>query len=76
MMDILMQDNNVQDLSDVISQVIEEAVQNALENSEGLDLRSRAGIECVAWMIVDYLEVITAYKVDLQSVISELERQK
>lgn len=76
MVEVILSDNTTVNAVDVMPELIRSAVQNALENSEGLDRRSKAGIEELAWMIVDYLEISTGEKVDVSTVIAELKRQK
>lgn len=75
MVEVIMPDNTTASAVDVMPELIRSAVQNALENSEGLDLNSTAGIEDAGWKIVDYLEVVTDEKIDAQAVIAELKRQ-
>jgi polyhydroxyalkanoate synthesis regulator phasin len=75
MVDVIMKDNSKAQAKDVMPELIQSAVQDAIENPEGLDLNSSDGIEDVGWMITDYLEVVTKEKVDVQAVITELKRQ-
>lgn len=75
MVEVIMPDNTTASAVDVMPELIRSAVQNALENSEGLDLNSTAGIEDAGWKIADYLEVVTDEKIDAQAVIAELKRQ-
>ena len=70
-----MPDNTTANAVDVMPELIKSAVQNAIENPEGLDLNSTAGIEGAGEQIADYLEVVTKEKVDIQAVITELKRQ-
>lgn len=75
MVEVIMQDNTTAQASDVMPELIKSAVQNAIENSEGLDLNSTAGIEDAGEQIAEYLEAVTEEKVDIQAVIVELKRQ-
>ncbi|MFV5514003.1 hypothetical protein [Acinetobacter gerneri] len=75
MMEVILPDNTTANVVDAMQQLIESAVQNAIENPEGLDLNSSDGIEDAGWKITDYLEVVTKEKVDAQAVIGELKRQ-
>lgn len=75
MMEVILPDNTTANAVDVMQQLIESAVQNAIENSEGLDLNSTAGVEDAGKQIADYLEVVTKEKVDAQAAITELKRQ-
>lgn len=75
MVDVIMKDNSKAQAKDVMPELIQSAVQDAIENPEGLDLNSSDGIEDVGWKITDYLEVVTKEKVDVQAVITELKRQ-
>lgn len=75
MVEVIMPDNTTANAVEVLPELIKSAVQNALENSEGLDLNSTAGIEDAGWKIADYLEVVTDEKIDAQAVIAELKRQ-
>lgn len=75
MVEVIMPDNTTASAVDVMPELIRSAVQNALENSEGLDLNSTTGIEDAGWKIADYLEVVTDEKIDAQAVIAELKRQ-
>lgn len=75
MVEVIMRDNSTANVVDVMPELIKSAVQNAIENSEGLDLNSTEGIEDAGEQIADYLEVVTKEKVDAQAVITELKRQ-
>ena len=75
MIEVILPDNSIANAVDVMQQLIESAVQNAIENSDGLNLRSKAGIQATAELIVDYLEISTGEKFDVQAVITELKRQ-
>ncbi|MFL9474585.1 hypothetical protein ACKER9_02075 [Acinetobacter baumannii] len=75
MMEVILPENTTTNVLDAMQQLIESAVQNAIENPEGLDLNSSDGIEDAGWKITDYLEVVTKEKVDAQAVIGELKRQ-
>lgn len=75
MIEVIMPDNSTANAVDVMPELIKSAVQNAIDNSEGLDLNSAAGIEYVGEQIADYLEAVTEEKVDVQVVITELKRQ-
>ncbi|WP_034428995.1 hypothetical protein [Acinetobacter radioresistens] len=75
MMEVILPENTTTNVLDAMQQLIESAVQNAIENPEGLDLNSSDGIEDAGWKITDYLEVVTKEKVDAQVVITELKRQ-
>lgn len=75
MIEVILPDNSIANAVDVMQQLIESAVQNAIENPEGLNLRSKAGIQATAELIVDYLEISTGEKFDVQAVITELKRQ-
>jgi hypothetical protein len=75
MVEVILRDNTTANAVDVIPELIKSAVQNAIENPEGLDLNSSDGIEDAGWKITDYLEVVTKEKVDVQAVITELKRQ-
>ena len=75
MVEVIMRDNSTANVVDVMPELIKSAVQNAIENSEGLDLNSTEGIEDAGEQIADYLEVVTKEKVDAQVVITELKRQ-
>lgn len=75
MVEVILRDNTTANASDVMSELIQSAVQNAIENSDGLDLHSTDGIEYAGEQIVDYLEAITDEKVEVQVVIAELKRQ-
>ncbi|EJO35105.1 hypothetical protein ACINWCA157_0553 [Acinetobacter radioresistens WC-A-157] len=74
-MEVILPENTTTNVLDAMQQLIESAVQNAIENPEGLDLNSSDGIEDAGWKITDYLEVVTKEKVDAQVVITELKRQ-
>lgn len=76
MVDVIMPDNTIKHAVDVMPELIRSAVQNALEASEGLEIRSKASIEELGWMITDYLEISTGEKVDVLDVITELRRQR
>jgi hypothetical protein len=75
MVEVIMRDNSTENAVDVMPELIRSAVQNAIENSEGLDLNSIAGVEDAGVLIADYLEVVTRVKVDVQAVIAELKQQ-
>lgn len=75
MTDIIMPDNTTHEAKDVIPELIQSAVQNAIENPDGLNIRSKAGIQATAELIVNYLEISTGEKSDVQAVITELKRQ-
>lgn len=75
MVEVILRDNTTANAVDVIPELIKSAVQNAIENPEGLDLNSSDGIEDAGWKITDYLEVVTKEKVDVQAIITELKRQ-
>ena len=75
MTDIIMPDNTTAEAKDVMPELIQSAVQNAIENPDGLNLRSKAGIEDAGEQIAYYLEIATGEKVDVQAVITELKRQ-
>ncbi|WP_166166791.1 hypothetical protein [Acinetobacter sp. SA01] len=75
MIEVILPDNSIANTVDVMQQLIESAVQNAIENPDGLNLRSKAGIQATAELIVDYLEISTGEKFDVQAVITELKRQ-
>ncbi|WP_180183209.1 hypothetical protein [Acinetobacter sp. YH01020] len=75
MTEVIMKDGTTVNAVDVMSELIKSAVQNAIENPEGLDLNSSDGIEDAGWKIADYLEVVTKEKVDAQAVITELKQQ-
>lgn len=75
MMEVILPENTTTNVLDAMQQLIESAVQNAIENPEGLDLNSSDGIEDAGWKIADYLEVVTKEKVDAQAVITELKQQ-
>lgn len=76
MVEVIMPDNTTANAVDVTPELIRSAVQNALENSESLDLRSKAGIADAGEQIAYYLEISTGEKVAIQTVIAELKRQK
>ena len=75
MTDVIMPDNTTAEAKDVMPELIQSAVQNAIENPDGLNLRSKAGIEDAGEQIAYYLEIATGEKVDVQAVITELKRQ-
>ena len=75
MIEVILPDNSIANTVDVMQQLIESAVQNAIENPDGLNIRSKAGIQATAELIVDYLEISTGEKSDVQAVITELKRQ-
>lgn len=75
MIEVILPDNSIANAVDVMQQLIESAVQNAIENPDGLNLRSKAGIQATAELIVDYLEISTGEKFDVQAVSTELKRQ-
>lgn len=75
MIEVILPDNSIANTVDVMQQLIESVVQNAIENPDGLNLRSKAGIQATAELIVDYLEISTGEKFDVQAVITELKRQ-
>ena len=75
MIEVILPDNSIANAVDVMQQLIESAVQNAIENPDGLNIRSKAGIQATAELIVDYLEISTGEKSDVQAVITELKRQ-
>ena len=75
MIEVILPDNSIANTVDVMQQLIESAVQNAIENPDGLNLRSKAGIQATAELIVDYLEISIGEKFDVQAVITELKRQ-
>lgn len=75
MVEVIMRDNSTANAVDVMPELIKSAVQNAIENSEGLNLNSTEGIEGAGKQIADYLEVVTKEKVDAQAVVTELKRQ-
>lgn len=76
MVEVIMPDNTTANAVEVLPELIRSVVQNVLENSEGLDLRNDAGIADAGEQIAYYLEIITGEKVDIQTVIAELKRQK
>lgn len=77
MVEVIMPDNTTANAVDVMPELIRSAVQNALENSEGFDLRSKAGIEELAWMIVDHHSIVTQGEInmDFHVVLDELQSQ-
>jgi hypothetical protein len=75
MVEVIMQDNTTAQAKDVMPELIQSAVQNAIENPDGLDLNSTVGIEDAGEQIAYYLEAVTEEKVEVQAVIAELKRQ-
>lgn len=75
MTDVIMHDNTTAEAKDVMPELIQSAVQNAIENPDGLNLRSKAGIEDAGEQIAYYLEISTGEKINVQAVITELKRQ-
>lgn len=75
MIDVIMPDNTTAEAKDVMLELIQSAVQNAIENPDGLNLRSKAGIEDAGEQIAYYLEISTGEKINVQAVITELKRQ-
>ena len=75
MIDVIMHDNTTAEAKDVIPELIQSAVRNAVENLDGLNLRSKAGIEDAGQQIAYYLEISTGEKINVQAVITELKRQ-
>lgn len=75
MTDVIMPDNTTAEAKDVMPELIQSAVQNAIENPDGLNLGSKAGIEDAGEQIAYYLEISTGEKINVQAVITELKRQ-
>lgn len=75
MIDVIMPDNTTAEAKDVMLELIQSAVQNAIENPDGLNLRSKAGIKDAGEQIAYYLEISTGEKINVQAVITELKRQ-
>jgi len=75
MTDVIMPDNTTAEAKDVMLELIQSAVQNAIENPDGLNLKSRSGIEDAGEQIAYYLEISTGEKINVQAVITELKRQ-
>lgn len=77
MIEVIMPDNKTVDAIDVMPELIRSAVQNAIENSEGLELQSKVGLEELVWMIVDHHDIMTQceIKMDFHAVLEELQSQ-
>ena len=75
MVDVIMKDNTDVEAKDIMPLLIESTVRDAIENSEGFDLRSEAGVEYFGEQIAEYLEIVTKETVDTDEVIKVLKWQ-
>ncbi|WP_343596052.1 hypothetical protein [Acinetobacter sp.] len=69
-----MKDNTVRDSSEVMPELITSFVENIIENSDGLDLKSEIGINNAVWMIIDHYDIATEgqLKMNFDDVHAEL----
>lgn len=76
-MEVIMKDNTVRDSADVMPQLIQSAVQNALEYINLEELHSTYAVKNLVWEIVDYNEIISQgeIRMDFDQVLEELVQQ-
>lgn len=75
MVDVILKNNWEAEAKDVMPLLIASTVHEAIENSDGFDLRSEAGIEYFGEQITEYIEAVTKEKVDTDEVIKVLKGQ-
>lgn len=76
-MEVIMKDNTVRDSADVMPQLIQSAVQNALEYIDLEELHSTYAVKTLVWEIVDYNEITSQgeIRMDFDQVLEELVQQ-
>jgi hypothetical protein len=76
-MEVIMRDNTVRDSADVMPQLIESAVQNALEYMDYEELQAEQALKNLAWEIVEYHEIASQgeIRMDFDDVLQKLESE-
>lgn len=76
-MEVIMKDNTVRDSADVMPQLIQSAVQNALECIDHEELNNTYAVKTLAWEIVEYNEITSQgeIRMDFDQVLEELVQQ-